>query len=53
MKITRRQFGIALIVGMLGILLGRFLSIFRGEAPRVDARHVTARHWTTGDHLAG
>jgi len=53
MKMTRKQFGIAMLGSMLALFFGRFLGLFRREVPHVASRPVRARYWSRGDHLAG
>lgn len=48
MKITRRKFLGIVGLGVLGLILGRFLNLFKGNTGA-----TTARYWRSGDKLAG
>lgn len=61
MKVSRRQFGITLISGVLAVFLSRFLGIFSKSFWGRDKDSKSseykdapvARYWRRGDHLAG
>jgi hypothetical protein len=51
MLMTRKQFGISVVLGFLSLLFGKYLlGMFRRG--RID-EHATARYWTDSKDLVG
>jgi hypothetical protein len=53
MKMTRRQFGLAILGGIAALFFGRVLSLFGRSDVASPSSPARARFWKRADHLAG
>ncbi len=53
MKLTRRQFSLGVLFGALALIVGRIFRVARAHDECAAKDDVEARHWTSGDRLAG
>ncbi len=54
MKLTRRQFGLGVLLGAIAFFLGRLFGGCKSfDEPWIPGKEADARHWRLGDHLAG
>lgn len=52
MKMTRREFGIAMLLGIGAMFFSKIFARLFGQRS-FGSQYVSARHWRRGDHLAG